>query len=197
MAAAPSGAAMKRIADLLFEARMLKEIPRSGFSFLGVGRESVAEHVYSTTFIAFVMMQLHPEADGRKLLALCLVHDLPEARTGDLNSVNKAYVRADEDRAVADLAEGLAFGRQIRELIAEYNAGQSPEARLARDADQLALILELKELDDIGHRPPRTWLPQVVERLQTETGKALADAVMGTRRDAWWWQTALSRERGT
>jgi hypothetical protein len=36
-----------------------------------------------------------------------------------------------------------------------------------------------------------------VERLQTETGKALADAVMGTRRDAWWWQTALSREKGT
>jgi putative hydrolase of HD superfamily len=36
---------MKRIADLLFEARILKEIPRSGFHFLGVGRESIAEHV--------------------------------------------------------------------------------------------------------------------------------------------------------
>jgi putative hydrolases of HD superfamily len=188
---------MKRIADLLFEARMLKEIPRSGLHFLGVGRESVAEHVYSATFIAFVMMQLHPEIDGRKLLCLCLVHDLPEARTGDLNSVHKAYVRADEDRAVADLVHGLAFGHQIQALIAEYHAGVSAEARLARDADQLALILELKDLDDIGHHPPRTWLPHVLGRLQTETGKALADAVMSTRRDAWWWQAALSRERPT
>jgi putative hydrolase of HD superfamily len=45
---------MKRMADLLFEARMLKETPRSGFQFLGAGRESVAEHVYSATFIAYV-----------------------------------------------------------------------------------------------------------------------------------------------
>jgi len=186
---------MKRIADLLFEARMLKDVPRSGLNFLGVGRESVAEHVYSVTFIAFVMMQLHPELDGRKLLCLCLVHDLPEARTGDLNSVHKSYVQADEDRAVADLTQGLAFGDRIRELIAEYRAGRSLEARLARDADQLALVLELKDLDDIGHGPPQTWLPHVVGRLQTDTGKALADAIMSTRRDAWWWQAALSREK--
>ncbi len=105
---------MKRIADLLFEARMLKEIPRSGFQFLGVGRESVAEHVYSTTFIAFVMTQLLPEIDARKLLSLCLVHDLPEARIGDLNSVHKAYVQADEPRAIADMLQGLASVRGSR-----------------------------------------------------------------------------------
>lgn len=185
---------MKRIADLLFEARMLKEVPRSGFQFLGAGRESIAEHVYSATFIAFVMMQIHPEIDGRKLLSLCLVHDLPEARTGDLNSVHKAYVRADEPHAAADLVEGLAFGAQIQELLAEYRAGVSAEARLARDADQLALVLELKDLDDIGYRSPQTWLPHVLKRLQTETGKALARAVMSTRRDAWWWPAAQSQE---
>ena len=59
---------MKPIADLLFEARMLKDIPRSGFQFLGSGRESVAEHVYTTTFIAYVMAQMHPEADALKLI---------------------------------------------------------------------------------------------------------------------------------
>lgn len=185
---------MKRIADLLFEARILKEIPRSGFQFLGVGRESVAEHVYCTTFIAFVMMQLHPEIDGRKLLCLCLVHDLPEARVGDLNAVHKAYVQADEARAAADMAQGLAFGGSIQALLAEYRAAATPEARLARDADQLALVLELKDLEDIGHRPPGDWLPHVLGRLQTATGKSLAEAIMGTRRDAWWWPSALPRE---
>jgi putative hydrolase of HD superfamily len=177
---------MKRIADLLFEARMLKQVPRSGFHFLGAGRESIAEHVFSTTFIAFVMTHLQPDIDARKLLCLCLLHDLPEARTGDLNAVNKAYVRADESRAAADLVEGIAFGAQIQELIAEYQEGASPESQLARDADQLALVLELKDLDDIGYRPPQTWLPHVLGRLRTETGKALAEAIMGTRRDAWW-----------
>ena len=98
------------------------------------------------------------------------------------------------DCAAADLVEGLAFGPQIQELLAEYRAGVSAEARLARDADQLALVLELKDLDDIGYRSPQTWLPHVLKRLQTETGKALAQAVMNTRRDAWWWPAAQSQE---
>ena len=75
---------MKKIAHLLFEAKMLKEIPRSGFHFLGAGKESIAEHSFCTTFIAYVMSQLEPTVDALKLTTMCLVHDLPEARTGDL-----------------------------------------------------------------------------------------------------------------
>jgi putative hydrolases of HD superfamily len=183
---------MKRIADLLFEARMLRHIPRSGFQFLGAGRESVAEHVYSTTFIAFVMAEMRPEIDRLKLVSMCLVHDLPEARTGDLNAVQKAYVRADEPKAMADAFQGVPFGNDLRGLLEEYARGVSPEAKLARDADQISLILELKDLKDIGYRPPDDWLPHVLERLQTDTGKTLAQAVLDTRRDSWWWSAAAS-----
>lgn len=186
---------MKRIADLLFEARMLKAIPRSGFQFLGAGRESVAEHVYAAAFTGYVMSQLHPDVDALKLISMCLVHDLAEARIGDLNSVHKAYSRPDEPQAVADAIRGLPFGAQLKALIDEYNTGTSPEARLARDADQISLILELKDLDDIGYHPPQDWLPHVLSRLQTETGKSLASAIMSTRRDQWWWEVVSSRER--
>ena len=65
---------MSQVADLLFQARMLKEIPRSGFSFLGSGKESVAEHIYSATFIAFVMAQKEADVDSGRLVAMCLVH---------------------------------------------------------------------------------------------------------------------------
>jgi putative hydrolases of HD superfamily len=186
---------MKPIADLLFEARMLKNIPRSGFQFLGAGRESVAEHVYSTTFIAYVMSHLVPGIDALKLISLCLVHDLPEARTGDMNSVQKAYVRTAEQQAVADATRNLPFGPRIAELIAEFRAGDSPEARLAHDADQIALIVELKDLADIGCTPPTKWLPHVLARLRTDTGKALAAAVLETRRTDWWWAAAEQVER--
>jgi putative hydrolase of HD superfamily len=185
---------MKRIAELLLEARMLKEIPRSGFHFLGAGRESVAEHVYAATFIGWVLAKLAPDVDALKLVSLCLVHDLPEARTGDLNSVQKAYVRADEPRAAADLVRGVVFGAELEALLAEYREGKSREARLARDADQLALILELKELDGIGYRPPQSWLPNVRRRLQTETARRLADEVMKIPRESWWWDAAVSSE---
>jgi putative hydrolase of HD superfamily len=74
-------------------------------------------------------------------------------------------------------------------LIQEFEAGVTTEAKLARDADQLALILELKELIDIGYEPPKTWIQNVLDRLQTETGQKIAAAVMQTGRDDWWLDT--------
>ena len=177
---------MDAIANLLFEARMLKEIPRSGYPFLGAGRESVAEHVYLTTFIAYVLAQLAPQADACKLICMCLLHDLPEARIGDLNTVHKKYIQADEDKALADAIRDMPFGAALAALVAEFNAGETPEAQLAGDADQIALIVELKDLMDLGHPSPQLWIPNILKRLKTATGEKLAQAVMNTERDAWW-----------
>ncbi len=180
---------MKKIANLLFEAKILKEIPRSGYHFLGAGKESVAEHSFCTTFIAYVMSQLEPEVDALKLISMCLLHDFPEARIGDLNPVHKCYVTADETKALEDATRGLAFGQNLKGLIQEYNEGRSNEARLAHDADQLALILELKDLMDIGYKPPKSWIENVIDRVKTKTGQKIARAVMETKRDAWWLKT--------
>ncbi len=177
---------MEAIANLLFEARSLRTLPRSGYQFLGAGRESVAEHTFSITFIAYVLSRLVPEADGHKITAMCLVHDLPEARVGDLNYVQKLYVDADENAAIADLTAELPFGEEIRALLDEFNQGESLEARLARDADQIAFILELKDLSDLGYVPPGTWIPSIRRRLQTDIGRQIADAILATERDAWW-----------
>ena len=177
---------MKNIANLLFEAKILKEIPRSGYHFLGVGKESVAEHCFSTTFIAYVMSRMETEIDALKLICMCLIHDLPETRIGDLNTVHKKYVKADETKAFKDTIERLAFRQDLTDLFDEFNEGRSIEAKLAHDADQIALILELKDLMDIGYKPPETWIQNVIGRLQTETGQKIARAVMDTPRDAWW-----------
>ena len=180
---------MKKIADLLFEAKILKEIPRSGYHFLGAGRESVAEHSFCTTFIALVMSHLEPDIDALKLISMSLIHDLPEARVGDLNTVHKQYITADETRALEDATRGLAFGRNLKDLMQEYNEGLSKEAMLAHDADQLALILELKDLTDVGYQTPNSWIDNVTNRIQTETGKKIAQAIMDTKRDNWWLST--------
>ena len=177
---------MKNIANLLFEAKMLKEIPRSGFHFLGAGKESIAEHSFGATFIAYVMSQLEPTVDALKLTSMCLVHDLPEARIGDLNTVHKTYVKANETKAIKDMIAGLPFGSSIADLIDEFNECRSPEAKLAHDADQLALILELKYLSDIGYAPPDKWLPPVLNRLKTEIAKNIARSIMESNRDDWW-----------
>ena len=185
---------MSRISDLLFQARMLKAIPRSGFGFLGAGRESVADHSFSTTFIAFVMSRMQPQIDALRLISMSLVHDLTEARIGDLNSVQKEYVTADETKALRDTVSDLHFGDFLAALIDEYQANQSPEARLAHDADQLALILDLKALSDLGYQSPSKWLPPVVRRLTTETGKQLAEEILATEWDEWWLNRLLQQE---
>ena len=177
---------MKDIVNLLFEANILKEIPRSGYHFLGAGQESVAEHTFSTAMIAFVMSKIEQDVDALKLISMCLIHDLPEARISDLNTVHKQYVKADESRAVRDTTKNLPFGGSMADLIHEFNAGRTREARLAYDADQLALILDLKSLADIGYQPPHKWLPHVLGRLKTETGKKIGQRIMQTNRDDWW-----------
>jgi len=177
---------MKNIANLLFKSNMLKKIPRSGYHFLGSGKESVAEHSFSVSFIAFVMTQMEPDIDALKLITMCLVHDLPEAKTGDLNYVQKKYVTANESKAVRHITESLPFGGPLADLISEFNERRSLESKLAHDADQLALVLDLKTLSDIGYAPPKKWIQFALKRLETKTGQTLAQNIMETEWDAWW-----------
>ena len=133
---------MKSIVNFFFELGMLKKTPRSGFQFLGSGRESVADHVFRVATIGFTMARLTKDADVFTVMRMCLFHDLPESRTGDLNYVNKHYVDVNETQAIKDLAQTLPFGEELKELLEEFNRGESREAQLARDADQLDLIRE-------------------------------------------------------
>ena len=177
---------MDRIAEFLFEAMLLKRVQRTGYQFLGPGRESVAEHTFSVMCIAWTLAHLTPAVDKARLLAMCLVHDLPEARMGDLNAVQKRYVHADEPLAVTHLTRELPFGDEIRRLIEEFNACLTLEASLAHDADQLAFLLDLKSLGDMGFAAPEKWARHVHQRLATEAGRDLAERISRTQWDSWW-----------
>jgi putative hydrolases of HD superfamily len=179
---------MKEISEFLFETSMLRRTPRSGFQFLGSGAESVAEHILSTLYIGYVLCKMEPEADELKVLRLCLMHDLPEARTGDMNYVNKKYVTVDEKKAVGEIAAPLFFGGEIEETLDEFNRRRSREAFLARDADQLALILRLKECGDLGNKYSKEWLDFAIQRLSTETARKLAASILDTDHSDWWFK---------
>lgn len=177
---------MKPVANLLFEARILKDIVRSGYAFLGSGKESIAEHSFMTAFICFAMARIDPDVNSEKLVSMALVHDIAEARTGDLNYVEKKYSSTDEPKAISHLIKHLSFGNDIKKLIDEFNSGETKEAQLAKDADQISFILELKKIDDLGAKGPDKWLPHVLKRLKTDIGKQIAQSIMETRWDEWW-----------
>lgn len=177
---------MERIANFLFEAGMLKRTPRTGFQFLGSGAESVAEHIFRTVYIGYTLGRMTEGVNTERIIKMCLFHDLPEARTGDLNYVNKKYVKANEQKAVDDLAATLPFGEEIKELILEFLEGQTLEARLSHDADQLEMILALKEYKDLGNKYADEWLAFALKRLKTDTALKLAQSIIETDSSLWW-----------
>ncbi len=177
---------MKQIATLLFEVRILKDIVRSGYAFLGSGKESVAEHSFMTAFICFALAGIERDINSEKLVTMALVHDIAEARTGDFNYVEKKYSQTDEALAISHLTQGIDFGEDIKSLLDEFNSGETKEAKLVKDADQISFILELKKQADIGAKGPEKWLPVILKRLQTDTGKKVAQSIMKTSWDEWW-----------
>jgi putative hydrolase of HD superfamily len=165
---------------------MLKKTPRSGWQFLGSGNESVADHVFRTVMIGYVLARLNGSVNIDRVIRLALVHDLPEARTGDLNYMNQKYVAANEAAATEDLIRGLPFGEELRELLAEYREESTPEAQLAHDADQLELLLQLKEEQDAGNPQTDDWIPHITRRLHTETGRDVAQSILHRNSADWW-----------
>lgn len=173
-------------ADLIYAAAMLKRTPRSGYAFLGSGRESVAEHSFGAAFICAALAK-NAGADMGRAIALCLVHDLHEAATGDFNYVNHRYDRCGAARALGDICAGSSLERLVQELYAEFEAAETLEARLARDADQLDFICSLRQEEARGNAFATEWLKTAVQRLKTNAGKAMCAALMETSPHHWWY----------
>ncbi len=178
---------MGTFADLIHELGMLAHTPRSGLPFLGSGRQSVAEHSHRMACIALLLARRCGQpVDEARLLKLCLFHDLPEARTGDQNYVHRKYIAVDGGRLRADLAAASPIGPELVALIEEFERGQSLEAQLARDADQIELLALLREQADLGNPRADAWMDSCLLRIRTAAGQALAAEVRATPADEWW-----------
>lgn len=175
-----------RFADFLYEVGTLARTTRSGFGFLLSGKQNVAEHTNRTVFIAIVLASQYPEADLLEVVLMAQFHDATETRVTDLNHVHQKYVTRNEALAQTDLLKGLPFEKQINELLDKYIIKDSLEAKIVKDADNLELLLALRE-NDQGNPQIKYWCNKTFKRLQTDAGIALGQSIMNT--DPWnWWQ---------
>jgi putative hydrolase of HD superfamily len=176
-----------RIVDFLFEAGALKRTPRSGWAFLpGAASESVADHTFRMVLVALVLARLDGTVNADRVVRMALVHDLPEARTSDLNYVHQKYVTADEAAAARDQTSGLPFGDEFLELLEELERRTTPEALVVRDADQLEMLLTLREAEAGGASGARDWMPAVMERLHTPMARDLGRRIIEGDPSRWW-----------
>ena len=143
---------------------------------LRIRPESVAEHSFRASVVASVLAALEG-AEPQRAAFLALWHDTQETRTTDRPHLAKRYVAAASNEAVTDdqvrpLPEPVAA--MIRDAVAEYEAGQTPEARCARDADKLECLLQAREYADQGHQNLQPWIDSSLASLRTATAREIA-----------------------
>lgn len=144
----------------------LKRFTRTGWARVGVrDPESIADHSFAAALLGWRIARDTPGVDAERVVLLLLVHDLHEARLGDIPSPAKKHfpegaLEAAEHEIVdaqwSDDPEGRA-------LAHEFLAGTTPESNLARAVDHLEFVLEAVELVRAGANGPREMLDRARE----------------------------------
>ncbi len=138
----------------LQEAEALKNVLRSGHSSQG-RPESTAEHSWRLCLMALVFEDRFDGLDMKKVLSLCVVHDLAEAVVGDV----PAILQGDDDgkeeaerRGLAQLVASLdpMLAARFTALWEEYAAAATPEARAVKAMDKCETIMQHNQ----GLNPP-------------------------------------------
>src|SRR5260370_33813825 len=142
------------MATFLFEMGHLKQLPRSGWLLLGIPQpETVAEHSFRVGVVGIMLAAFDGSADIGRTAALCLLHDAHETRIGDVPSVGRAYVTTAAPQAVSVHQTSAMPGpaaKIIQKLVAEYEATETVEARLAHDADKIETLPQAIEHQSQG-----------------------------------------------
>ena len=140
--------------DLLLELQTLDRVPRSGYSLRGIDTpESVSEHSFHLVFLVWALAAEAPHLDCTRAMELALVHDLAEVRTGDLPRTAAHYLPdgakiAMEAAAARDLLAPL--DSRAPELLSEYQARETPEARFVGACDKLQVLIKASAYEDWG-----------------------------------------------
>ena len=174
------------IADFVYEVGILERTPRSGLWFLGTGAQSVAEHLFRTAVIGYLLARLTPKSNKDRVIFLCLMHDVGEARTSDLNYIHKRYGRLAESQAIKDLAKNMPFGGEILEAYKEEQKKETLEAKIAKDADKIEWIATLRQEGAKGNNKTKEWINIAAKSIRTPAGKKLVKLIIKMHPDHWW-----------
>ncbi|MEW2147252.1 HD domain-containing protein [Micromonospora vinacea] len=174
--------------NFIFEAGVLKRAARTGWWFAGVKQpESIAEHSFRTALIGMMLAAMEG-ADPARVSMLCVLHDTQETRITDIPHIAKRYLTAVPNTAVtADQVADCppAVADVITAAVAEYEAGETLEAVVARDADKLECLVQAVEYRHQGIDNVQRWIDSSRAALKTASAHRLADAALSGQPLAW------------
>jgi putative hydrolase of HD superfamily len=180
---------VESMTNFLYEIGLLKRLPRTGWLIAGVHNpESIADHSFRTAIIAGLLAVMEG-ADPAKAALLSIFHDTQETRIGDVPSVGKQYVEtAPNVKVTADQVTGFPpeVGQAVRRFVEEYEAQESIEARIARDADKLECLIQAREYQAQGYPDVPPWIETSFAALRSESALRLARACQEVPPRLWW-----------
>lgn len=151
------------ILDFIEEMAVLKNLPRTGWRFQGIkDGESVADHCYRVSLLSMIladMLATHGvRLDAEKVMRMALLHEVAEARIGDIPFPALEYIPENvkergEDKAVKSMFEEFGtVGEKYIEIWEEFESNSSVEGQVVRAADKLELMIQAYEYEKVGYR---------------------------------------------
>lgn len=160
----------RKLLDALTVAERLKDATRHCYTSQG-RHESVAEHSWMMTLMAFFMRDEFPDADMDKVIKMCIIHDLGEAFTGDIPAFWKTKTDEEtEERMLYGWVSSLPepYAGEMRTLYEEMSARQTPEAKIYKAIDGLEAVIQ-HNASDLS-----TWIPREYELNKTYANDKVA-----------------------
>lgn len=186
--------------NFLFEMGNIRFMERMWRRFLHDDFANLAEHHFRVFWIAMVIAGQEKNVDTGKLAKLCLLHDIAESRTGDVDYLARQYVDRHEELAITDMLRDTTIEQEFIELWHEYENRTSLEAKIAKDADNLDVDFELAEQAGRGSRLQQQWEDNrsyvSKEKLYTATAKKLYEQMRTIDPHAWHTQGRNRRNAG-
>ncbi|MDD2973253.1 MAG: HD domain-containing protein [Lachnospiraceae bacterium] len=139
----------RKLLDIMNLAERLKDTPRHCYTS-GGRRESVAEHSWRITLMAYFVKDEFPEADMHKIMTMCVIHDLGELFTGDIPTFDKTEEDEErEERLLSDWVDSLPepYSTELTALYREMEERQTLEAKIYKAMDSLEAIIQHNESD--------------------------------------------------
>ncbi|MEW5805388.1 MAG: HD domain-containing protein, partial [Patescibacteria group bacterium] len=150
---------IQKLTQFFYEIGALRKTLRAHQQTLLVNdpSDNIAAHSFRVAVIGYFLAKAL-KADADKVIKMCLIHDLEEARSGDQNWVNKKYVKVYEEEIREEQLNGLIGAEELKKISQEYQERKTKEAKIAKDADLLDQILLLKEYEHQGNKEASNWL---------------------------------------